>query len=116
MEMRGAKERAKRETEARDRIAAAERERRREGRQATPHDRASAYLSGMDVGAGQAWQAVLRAVRGFALGAEEGAALVMRDFAPRYHRKLRPGEVRDMARRAMRATVPWGWLLTAERR
>lgn len=85
-------------------------------RGADPHARASAYLSRLPSGSGGAWTATLAMVRGFALGADEGAALVVLEFAPRYHRKLLPREVRDMARRAMRATVPWAWLLTAGRR
>jgi hypothetical protein len=115
-------EREGRERVARDARAAelvredAERRRREKGAGgADPEARASAYLLRLSTGANDAWYATLCAVRGFALGEGPGSALVLSEYAPRYHRKLKAGEVRDMARRAMRATKPWGWLLTAGR-
>lgn len=112
------RERARRDARAAELVREDAERRRREkgGGGADPEARASAYLLALGTGANDAWYATLCAVRGFALGEGAGMALVLSEYAPRYHRKLRPGEVRDMARRAMRATKPWGWLLTADRR
>lgn len=119
-EMREERERRARDAAALRRIEE-ERERLAEeggGRVASdPATRASAYLSSISTGPNDAFWATMCAVRGFALGAEAGAALVIREYAPRYHRKLPPREVRDMARRAEKhGRLEWGWLLTADRR
>lgn len=101
---------ARKDSEERERARQAEQRKTAHG--ARDVDRASAYLATMGTGPGGAFAATLYAVRGFALGEREGAALVLEEYAPRYHRKLRPYEVAGMAKRAAtRSHLPWGWLL-----
>lgn len=103
-------ERARVDAEARARAEfAARRKEPRAGRVVSDRERASAYLATLETGPGGAWMACLYMVRGFALGVAEGAALVLSEYAPRYHRKMREREVVDMARRAERCgRMEWG--------
>ena len=110
-------ERRERAERARQEAALAEvRERLSRQKGASPEARARAWLDKADAGSSYAAsRAVLHVVRGFALGATEGRALVVADYVPRFYRKLVPGELDGWVRRAMSASLPWGWMLTKDR-
>lgn len=106
---------AKRRAEAEAREREAQRSRPK-GRGMSDRERAAAYLATMGTGPNGAWLACLYAVRGFGLGADRGADVVWSAYVPRYHRKIKEGEVRSMARRAEKTgTMTWGKMLEARR-
>lgn len=117
-EERAAEVRRARDAAAVERIHEERKRREREGSRGSrpdAHTRCSAYLSVLHTGSQGAFDAIHAAVKGFALGEREGLAIVMREYLPRYHRKVRAGELPGMVRRARQSGKEWGWLLNADR-
>jgi hypothetical protein len=79
-------------------------------------ERASLWLSYRSADSSDAaFKACVGLVRGFALDETVALAMMQAEYVPRFHRALPRAELVAMVRRASRARMPMGKMLTEER-